>query len=371
MASPVFDTPQPRLLTGATGQIGSECVRRLNACGVVPLALMRRPLPPGAWGEARVEEVPGDLADLAAGAPLPALREALGRVRVVYHLAARVNLAGRGPEEMERINALAPPRLFALAREAGVRRFVHVSTTGAVGCSRQPLALDEDAPYNLAPFHNPYFDTKRAAEESLLAAWRAAPEPTELIVLNPSITLGPPGSFRRLARPRRSRPLPPPGDWRYKLVCFWFAGGVNLVDVRDAADGILRAAERGTPGQRYILGGENLSVHALMEIFAEVFGAAGPRVRLPLGTLRAAGALAEGWSRLTGHRARLNRVLTALAGRYWFYDSSRAMGELGFRPRSLRTTLRDLAAAADASRPRNTRPGDSLRNPTTAREAHP
>ncbi len=288
MTRPIPACPEPCLITGATGQIGSECVRRLNAAGVVPLVLMRRPLPLGAWGTARVAEVPGDLADLAAGSPLADLSAALERVRVVYHLAARVNLAGRGAEEMKRVNARAPARLFALARAAGVRRFVHVSTTGTVGCSREPRTLDEEAPYNLARFRNPYFDTKRAGEEALLAAWRDDAEPTELIVVNPSITIGPPGSFRRLARPRRSRPLPPAGDWRYRLICFWFAGGLNLVDVRDAADGILRAAERGTPGQRYILAGENLPVRALMEIIAEVFGTAGPRVRVPLGALRAA-----------------------------------------------------------------------------------
>lgn len=333
----------PCLMTGATGQIGSAILQRLNAEDVVPTVLLRRPMPAGAWQGARVEEVAGDLEALAAGDVPVALREALGRTRTLVHLAARVNLAGRGADQMDRLNENATLALFDLARACGVRRFVHVSTTGAVGCTIEPQPLAEDAPYNLAGFHNPYFDTKRRAEEALLRRWVEEPARPELVIANPSIVIGRQASLRRLARGRRRRP-PAPGSWPLRLVGFWFSGGLNLVDLRDAADGILRVARFGRPGQRYILAGENLTIRELMEALHRALGTGRPRVRLPLALLRGSAAAAESWARLTGGRARWNRTIAQLGGPYWFYDSGRAQRELGWRHRPIDETLDDLRA---------------------------
>jgi dihydroflavonol-4-reductase len=222
------------LITGATGEIGSYCVRLLNRSGVRPMVLLRRPLAEKAWLGAAVEIVNADLAALAGEAP------------------AGAGQAGGAPAA--RINYAATVALFDLARRSRVRRFVQVSTTGAVGCAGSPTPLTESARYNLERFRNPYFDTKRRAEEVLLTRWRENRDSTELVIVNPPITTGPQGSFRRLARARH-RPLPRPGSPWLRCVRFWFAGGVNLVDVRDAAAGILLAALHGRPGQRYILGG--------------------------------------------------------------------------------------------------------------------
>ncbi|MCK4306339.1 MAG: NAD-dependent epimerase/dehydratase family protein [Candidatus Eisenbacteria sp.] len=342
----------PCLITGATGQIGSECVRQLNAAGITPTVLMRRPLPAGGWRGACVEEVTGDLDSVVDGECPPALRRALARTRVLFHLAARVNLAGRGADNMARINSRAALGLFRAAQRAGVERFVQVSSTAAVGCSSIPTAINEDADFNLAQFRNPYFDTKREAEGMLLRAWRdglaqdrnrrnSAPA-TELVIVNPSVTIGRNRSFRRLARTRKRRPPPAPGSFLYKLICFWFEGGVNLMDVRDAARGILLAAIHGTPGKRYILAGDNLTTHDLMLHLGRIFGTSGPRIRIPLAFLSASAVLAERWASLTGRRTRLNRTTARLAGPYWFYDASRAREELGFRARPIEETLTDL-----------------------------
>ena len=333
---------EPCLMTGASGQIGSECLRRLNAAGVIPMVLLRRPMPPGAWQDTRVTEVEGDLDALAAGQVPDALREALGHTRTLIHLAARVNLAARGAEEMERVNYHGALALFALARECGVSRFVHVSTTGTVGCAPRPVALDEDAAYNLAAFRNPYFDTKRRAEEELLRRWAEAPSRTTLVIANPSIVIGRQVSLRRLARPRRRRRPPAPGGWQLRLICFWFDGGFNLVDLRDAADGILRAARFGRGGRRYILAGDNLTVRELMDHMHRALGTGRPVVRLPLSLMRGGAAVAEAVASLSGGRARWNRPLARLAGSYWFYDSARAKQELGWRSRPIAETLEDL-----------------------------
>lgn len=338
----------PWFLTGASGEIGSYCVRLLNRAGVAPLVLMRRPMPPGAWQDARVQEVPGDLERLVAGDPQPELDAALAGARTVLHLAARVNLAGRGADQMQRLNQPAPAILFRRAQAANVARFVHVSTCGTVGCSRLPEPLDENAPYNLARFNNPYFDTKHSAEEALLALWRSAPERTGLIVVNPAINIGPQGSYRRLARRKEHPRRPPrPGSLLYKLLCFSFPGGLNLVDVRDVARGIILAALRGRPGERYILAGENLTFHDLMAHLRRGFGTSGPLINLPLGVVRTAGAACEGIARLTGGRAPFNRALASLAGCYWYYDSAKAVRELGYAARPFEETLRDLRAWID------------------------
>jgi dihydroflavonol-4-reductase len=288
-----------------------------------------------------VVEVAADLEALVGGAVPAALEEALEGTRTLLHLAARVNLAGRGGDEMERLNRRATVELFRRARARGVRRFVHVSTTGAVGCSRAPQPLDEDAAYNLETFHNPYFDTKRRAEEELLRAWAEAPDGTELVIASPSIVVAPPASLRRLARAHR-RPPPAPGSWPLRLICFWFAGGLNAVDLRDTADGILRVACRGRPGRRYILAGENLTVRELMRRTHRILGTGAPVVRLPLWLLRGSAAAAEALASITGGRARWNRSIAGLAGVYWFYDSGRARRELGWTPRPFDETLEDL-----------------------------
>jgi dihydroflavonol-4-reductase len=331
----------PCLMTGATGQVGSECLARLNAAGVAPMVLLRRPMPPGAWRGARVVEIAGDLEALAAGETPAALREALARTRTLIHLAARVNLAGRGAEQMRALNERGTLALFELARECGVRRFVHVRTVGTIGCAREPRPLDEDAVYNLGSFGNPYFDTKRRAEEELLRRWAADPARTELVIANPSIVLGRQVSLRRLARAHR-RPPPRPGAWPLPLVCFWFGGGLTVVDLRDAADGILRVAARGRAGRRYILGGDNLTVRELMEAAHRALGTGRPIVRLPLAVVRASAEAAEGIARVTGRRARWNRSLARLIGVYWFVDSGRAERELGWSHRPFAETLADL-----------------------------
>jgi dihydroflavonol-4-reductase len=340
------------LITGATGEIGSYCVRLLNRSGVRPMVLLRRPLAEKAWLGAAVEIVNADLAALAGEAPAgagqaggapAALIEALERTDTLIHLAARVNLSGRGAEEMQRINYAATVALFDLARRSRVRRFVQVSTTGAVGCAGSPTPLTESARYNLERFRNPYFDTKRRAEEVLLTRWRENRDSTELVIVNPPITTGPQGSFRRLARARH-RPLPRPGSPWLRCVRFWFAGGVNLVDVRDAAAGILLAALHGRPGQRYILGGENITIRELMRALQRTFGTGAPDIRLPLWLLRVIAAGSAGWARLFRRRPRLSPTFARVLGPYWYYDSSFARRELGYAPRPLEETLRDLHA---------------------------
>ncbi|MFH1143015.1 MAG: NAD-dependent epimerase/dehydratase family protein [Candidatus Eisenbacteria bacterium] len=363
------------LITGATGEIGSRCVRRLNEAGIRPLVLLRSPLPQTAWRGAQVDILEGDLEEIVANPPsaspagsrpggtdpargwpevgpdpggsLPetdsGLCRALQGVDTVLHLAARVNLSGRGAAEMERINDRAAVALFDLARACRVRRYVHVSTTAAVGCAATQVALDETATFNLERFDNPYFRTKRCAQEAILDHWRRGDGPTELVIVNPSITIGPQVSFRRLSLPRRP-PFPKPGAAWLKCLRFWWAGGVNLVDARDVAEGILLAALRGRAGSRYILAGENVTFRDLMLRLQRIFGTGHPTIRVPLPILRASAVGLQGWARLRRKRSRWNPTLARLLGPYWFYDSALARRELGYAPRPLDETLRDIRA---------------------------
>ncbi|MBP6875375.1 MAG: NAD-dependent epimerase/dehydratase family protein [Candidatus Eisenbacteria bacterium] len=354
------------LLTGATGEIGSYCVRKLNRMGVRPTVVLRRPLAEEAWQGAQVDIVEADLAMIAASprglrecpasAELPpsaaesdqrartqreALASALARADTVFHLAARVNLAGRGREHMEQLNLRGTIALFDLACQTKVKRFLHVSTTGAVGCAATPEALNEEAHYNLEKFRNPYFVTKRLAEETILAHWRESDRATDLVVVNPPIVMGPQGSFRRTSRPRR-RPLPRPGSFWLRCLRFWWPGGLNIVDVRDVSEGILLAAARGAAGRRYILGGDNVSVRELMERAHEIFGTGRPSIRMPIPLLKAAARGTRVWEALGGGRSRFTPSFARLLGYYWYYDSTRARTELGYASRPLEETLRDV-----------------------------
>jgi dihydroflavonol-4-reductase len=189
---------------------------------------------------------------------------------------------------------------------------------------------DETSPWQLGPLRIPYVTTKRRAEELALAT---ADAQLQVVVVNPACVIGP-GDFSGSEFGVLCRRF-----WK-RQVPFFFGGGNNFVDVRDVADGMLRAALLGESGQRYILGGSNLTFHAF---FAELARAAGRpifRLRLPGALVEPLARLSETWSR-PGSRPTVSATQARLLSRFFFFDTGKARRQLGFRPRLLRDTLAD------------------------------
>ncbi|HEB51745.1 MAG TPA: NAD-dependent epimerase/dehydratase family protein [bacterium] len=300
-------------VTGATGFLGRALVPRLAATHRLRL-LVRAGQLLERFENLELEQVEGRLADEAA------LAAGVRGCDLVVHLAAMVSFRPEDREAMLAVNTTGTARLAALARAAGVRRFLHVSTISAVGYSNHPIELDEQTPFNFGPLHIGYCDSKFAAEERVLAEARAG---LDAVIVNPPSMYGP-GDRRKgddsligsvLARRMRFAP----------------AGGLNVAAVEDVCDGIMRAIARGRTGERYILGGENLTGLQLLARIAQVVGRTAPQRTVPRWLVLAAAHLLRQKERLVGSRPPLTSEVLQLAGRYLWYSSAKADRELDWR----------------------------------------
>jgi dihydroflavonol-4-reductase len=311
---------RPVCVTGGTGFLGYHLVRLLSERGAVVRVLALPPKPDHPLRRhTDVSLIEGDIRDAAC------VRRAVAGCDIVFHAAGMVSVWGPALAAAAPVHIEGTQNVLAAAGRA--TRVVHTSSVMAVGATRDGAVLDEWSPYNLARLKLPYCQAKRAAEDLALAAAR------DVVVTNPGYLVGPhdhtPSVMGRFClRFWGGRlPMAPPG-------------GINLVDVRDAAEGHLLAAEHGRAGERYILGGENGTFAAFMAALAGAAGYA-PRglPRLPLWLLTTAAGLAEARAWFTGKEpypalghVRLNRY-------YWYYRSDKAAKELGFRSRPLAETL--------------------------------
>jgi dihydroflavonol-4-reductase len=304
------------LVTGATGLVGNNVARLLLARGDRVRVLTRATSDPRPLAGLDLEIVKGDVRDAAS------VDEAVRGVDRVVHAAAYVHIGWTQLELSRAINVGGTANVAASTRRAGAR-LVHVSSVDAMGLSPHGQPSDEETPV-AGGVLCPYVVTKREAEQVVSAEVAQGLEAT---IVNPAYMIGPwdwkPSSGRMLLEVARNRGLVAP------------LGTNNFCDVRDVAEGILSAADRGATGRRYILGGERLSYFQAWRVFAKVTRALPPL--LPAGPLvrRAAGGCGDLWTRLTGREPDVNSAATAIAAQSRNFVSSRAERELGYHARPL------------------------------------
>ncbi len=323
------------MVTGAAGTLGSHVVRELLTRGAQPVAHVRAESDTDALDRLGIEK---RMADLRDG---PALCRAAEGVDAIIHCAAWVDFRADRLTQFAGINTMGAVLMFEAARRAGVPRFVHVSSVGAVGArsrkdapagARDMEPVNENQQFNLDHLRIPYIMTKRAAERELLTAAAHAGSPS-LVIVNPSIILsgatGGPGNLR-VHRHFRRLWLPD------------FPNLVNIVDVRDVAAGVVAALEHGRPGERYILGGDDIPARELVLQVSHVLGRTPHLVRIPRTIIGIAARVAELWCRFAG-RSRINFYpdLVRLLDYDWCFSSAKARAELGYRPRALLISLED------------------------------
>ena len=273
-------------VSGASGFIGSHVVRVLRGAG---------------W------EVGEEFVDLG---DRDGLRRAIDGCDAVFHLAALYAFRG-DPAEFERVNVQGTQNVLDAARAAGVARLVHTSTCATCGPVAGRVATEADGPppWELAV---PYKATKLAAERLALSAARAD---VDVVVVNPTTPVGE-GDWVPTPTGRMVRGVAT-GRFRAYLT----GTGVNLVDVRDVARGHLLAWEHGRRGERYLLGGEDLTLRDAFGLIARAAGRRPPRLGVPYGAARAAAAVGL-----------LNRHEIALARLPMWFSSEKARRELGYDP---------------------------------------
>jgi dihydroflavonol-4-reductase len=316
------------LVTGATGFVGSAVARTLIAAGHAVRVLAR---PNGDRRNLEGLSVAIAEGSLEDG---DALARAVAGCRYLFHVAADYRLWVPDPAAMFRANVGGTRALMRAALDAGVERVVYTSSVAVLGLAAAGSA-DETTPSRLDDMIGPYKRSKFAAEEIVRAL--AAEYRLPVVVVNPSTPLGPcdrkpTPTGRVILEAARGRM---PG---------FVDTGLNIVHVDDVAAGHLLAAERGSIGERYILGGENL---ALAEILAEVAGLVGrrpPRLEVPYWLAYPAAFGAELVARISGHAPLMTRDSVRMSRKKMYFTSAKAERELGYRPRPARAAIVDAVA---------------------------
>ena len=264
------------------------------------------------------ERVEGDLENQQA------LAKGVQGADLVVHLAAVVSFRPEERARMFRINCDATAQLCSLAREAGVRRLLHVSTISAIGYSDAPRELDEDTPFNFGPMKLGYSDSKYAAEQAVLAEVERG---LDAVIVNPPSMYG--ARDRRKAEGSLMDALM---QGRIKLAP---PGGLCVADVQSVCRGMLAAIDRGRSGQRYILGGENLTGRELFQRIAKIIGAVPPRRCPPRWLVSAITQVLRVKERLFGSKPPLTAEILALSSRYLWFSSQKAEDEIGYQRESV------------------------------------
>ena len=308
------------LVTGASGFIGSCLCRALTERGDEVVALHRSTSLLAGLEGLPVQRHVGDMLDPAS------LAGALRDVEVVFHTAAPMRPAADPLTAIE-AHIVGTRNVIQAACQAGVRRLVHTSSVAALGVpdaapSRTPKnapLIDERHTWNYIPARWPYAFAKHSSELEVL---RAVDAGLEAVIVNPSAVFGA-GDWYRTERSLVAHMA------RGGLVPV-ITGGLNTVHIDDVVAGHLAALERGIPGERYILGGENLTLAELLRITAEVVGRRPPRLTVPLAMVPPVRWMLEPLRRRL--RLPIEPSLLWLAGYYFFYDTRKAQVQLGLPP---------------------------------------
>jgi len=315
-----FANGRPVLVTGATGFIGWHVAKKLLDRGLRVRALVR---PGSQVRELAVETVTGDLRDPES------LRRAVAGCETVFHVAADYRLWAKDPGELFQSNVEGTRNLLTAARDSGAECVVYTSTVGCIGVPPGGIG-NEDLPVGREDMTGAYKQSKFEAEKIAIEFARSG---FPVIIVNPTAPIG----------DHDFKPTP-----TGKIIQDFLGGrmpafvdtGLNLVDVQDTAEGHLLAAERGRPGERYILGCDNLTLEQILERLAAISGRKAPRLRIPYVVAYAAGVVSTGWANVTGHPPRAPLDAVKMASKKMWVSSDKARRELGFNPAPVDGALR-------------------------------
>jgi len=313
------------LVTGATGFIGANLVRALLKQGYEVRALVRPGSDRRNLEGLEIDLAEGDVRDLGS------IRRALDHCNLLFHLAALYSFWARPRRLFYDINVEGTRNALQAALEQGVERAVYTSSVATIGVRKDGKPADEETPLDPGEIISDYKRSKYLAERVALKF--AKDKGLPVVIVNPSFPVGPydlkPTPTGRVILDFLNRRMPA-----------YVETGMNIVDVEDVAKGHILAAERGKPGERYILGGENLKMKELLTILSEITGLPAPQVRLPYHPILALSYLNVTFCRLSGREPRLTPETIRMARHYMFYDPSKAVRELGLPQTPAREALR-------------------------------
>ena len=311
------------LVTGGTGFIGANVVRALLDAGDEVRVLVRKGSNLVNLNGLPVELAEGDVRDPGS------IRRAVSGCERVYHVAAVYSFWLKDPELPFRVNVDGTRNVLRAALEEGVERVVYTSSVATLAVPTGETPVTEDAPVDPNRIVGPYKRSKYLAEE-VAREYVAAGLP--IVIVNPSFPVG-----RYDIKPTPTGRLIV--DFLNRRMPAYMVTGMNVVDAEVVARGHLLAAERGRIGERYILGGENVSMRDLLAILSEITGIPAPRIRIPYAPALAMAYLNAWFCRLTGTTPRMTPETIRLTRHKMYYDPTKAREELGLPQSPARAAL--------------------------------
>ena len=314
------------LVTGGNGFVGSALVRLLLGQDHRVRVLVRPGSDRRNLERLDIDLVEGDLTDAGS------LQRAVRGCSHLFHVAADYRLWIPDPERMYKTNVDGSRDLLRAAADAGVNRMVYTSSVATLGINRDRSPADETTPVSLADMVGHYKRSKFLAEQAVLELVQEQGLP--VVIVNPSTPIG----------PRDVKPTPTGRiivDTLRGKIPAYVDTGLNIAHVDDVAAGHLLAFERGEPGRRYILGGENLSLQAILGIICDYADLAPPRLRLPHNAVYPFAWLAEQWARVSGKEPFATVDGVKMSKKFMYFSSALAQQTLGYEPRPARLAIED------------------------------
>ena len=313
------------LVTGSTGFLGSAVLRELLDDGREVKVLIRKGANTANIDGLDVEIAYGDLRDSES------LQSALNGCSTLYHAAAYYSLWDRDQRLIYDINVEGTRKILQAAKERDLKRIVYTSTVGCIGLNDDTTPSNENTSFDPNTLSNDYKKSKHQAEQVVLEFARGG---LPVVIVNPSTPVG----------PRDIKPTPTGQiilDFLNREMPAYLDTGLNLIDVKDCARGHILAEQKGIPGERYILGNENMSLIDILVTLEKITGLKAPRIKIPFWV-----ALSAGWAcemvsnHLTGKPPAVPLAGVKMAKYFMYFDSSKAIQKLGLAQNPVEKALR-------------------------------
>ena len=307
-------------VTGATGFLGSHVARQLLARGGDLRLLIRSTSRLDNIADIAAERVGGELRDLDS------LKKGMAGCEFVFHVAADYRLLSLNSQELYDSNVEGTRNILQAARDSGVRRVIYTSSVATMGFGNNGRLTDEKSPVTLSNMIGDYKRSKFLAEQLVIEAGRSG---RNVVMVNPTTPVG-----ERDIKPTPSGQIVV--DFLRRKFPVYIDTGLNLVDVVDCAEGHLLAMEKAQPGERYILGGENLTLKQILDKLGAITGLPSPQVKLPYAVALAAGVVGSVVvGKMLKREPRATIEAVRIARKKMFVTSAKAERDLGWNPRPI------------------------------------
>jgi dihydroflavonol-4-reductase len=315
--------PMKVFITGATGFVGANVVRALLASGYQVRALIRPNADTRNIAGLKLELVEGDLSDKQK------LKSAMLGCDALFHSAAHYSLWRADAEVIYRSNVEGTRNVLEAAESAGIERVVYTSSVAALGVPPPRQVANEEIQTTLDELVSDYKKSKFLAEQEALKRARAG---QHIVIVNPTTPIGPydikPTPTGQIVLRFLNRQMPAYVDT-----------GLNLIDVEDVARGHVLALERGRPAERYILGNRNITLKQMLDMLSEITNIPSPRIKLPHLIPLVAAYIDEGLLAKLGKRPSISIYAVQMSRQAMYYDSSKAVRELGLPQSGIESAL--------------------------------